>query len=122
MQLKNKKAIVTGGSQGIGKAIAIALAKAGADVVIQYRAAENKALAVVNEIKQMGRLVFAIQADFTERDAPENFLKSAIEKLGAVDVLVNCAAAYERGALLDISPETFAWMQKVNVEVPLRLI
>lgn len=122
MQLNNMKAIVTGGSQGIGKGIAIALAKAGADVVIQYRVAEDKALAAVNEIKQLGRSAFAIQSDFTEKDAPEQFLKSAIEKSNTVNILINCAAAYERGALLEINPDTFAWMQKVNVEVPLRLI
>src|SRR3989338_7961771 len=120
--LKDNKAIVTGGNQGIGKGIAIALAKAGADVVIQYRATENKALITINEIKQTGRLAFSIQSDFTEKDAPEKFLKSAIEQLKTADILVNCAAAYERGALLEIKPETFAWMQKINVEVPLVLI
>ncbi len=122
MNLKNRKAIITGGSQGIGKGIAIALAKAGADVVIQYRAAQEKAIATINEIKQLDRHAFAIQSDFTENDAPEQFLKHAIEKLDNVDILINCAAAYERGPILEIKPETFAWMQKVNVEVPLRLI
>lgn len=122
MQLKNKKAIVTGGNQGIGKGIAIALAKAGADVVIQYRSAEDKAASTVNEIKQLGRTAFSIQSDFTKKYAPQIFFKAAIEKLESVDILVNCAAAYERGNLLEIKPETFAWMQKVNVEVPLILI
>lgn len=122
MQLKGKKAIITGGNQGIGKGIALAMAKAGADVVIQYRSAEDKAHATLNEIKQIGRTVFAIQADFSEKGAPQQFLKSAIEKFRTVDILVNCAAAYERGPLLDIQPETFAWMQKINVEVPLILI
>ena len=120
--LKDKKAIVTGGNQGIGKGIAIALAKAGADIVIQYRSAEDKALETINEIKQIGRSGFSIQSDFTEEGAPQKFLKSAIEKLKSADILVNCAAAYERGALLEIKPETFAWMQKINVEVPLVLI
>lgn len=122
MQLRNKKAIVTGGNQGIGKGIAIALAKAGADVVIQYRAAESKALATVDEIRQMGRTAYAIQSDFVEVDAPKKFIKSAIEKIQTADILVNCAAAYERQAFLEIKPETFAWMHRVNVEVPLILI
>jgi 3-oxoacyl-[acyl-carrier protein] reductase len=51
---------VAGGSQGIGKAIAIALAKAGADVIIQYRVAKDKALAALAEIKQLGHLAYAI--------------------------------------------------------------
>lgn len=122
MQLKNKKAIVTGGNQGIGKGIAVALAKAGADIVIQYRSNEDKAYSTINEIEQIGRTAFSIQSDFTEKDAPQKFFKSAIEKLKSVDILVNCAAAYERGNLLEIKPEIFAWMQKVNVEVPLVLI
>lgn len=122
MLLKGKKAIVTGGNQGIGKGIAIALAKAGADVMIQYRSAGDKALTTVNEIKQIGVSAFSIQSDFTELDAPEKFIRAAIEKLKSVNILINCAAAYERSPLLEIKPETFAWMQQVNVEVPLRLI
>ena len=70
----------------------------------------------------MGVSAFSIQSDFTELDAPEKFIQSAIEKLETVDILINCAAAYERSSLLEIKPETFAWMQKINVEVPLRLI
>jgi NAD(P)-dependent dehydrogenase (short-subunit alcohol dehydrogenase family) len=122
MLLKNRQAIVTGGNQGIGKGIAIALAKAGVDVVIQYRSAREKALATVREIEGLGRVAFAIQSDFTEAHAPEKFLNSAIEKLNKVNILVNCAAVYEGHPLLKITPETFALMQKVNVEIPLRLI
>lgn len=122
MQLKNKKAIVTGGNQGIGRGIAIALAQAGADVIIQYRHAKDKALKTVDEINQLDRFAMAIQADFTQEDAPEKFMKSAFDTLEKVDILVNCAAAYERGPLLEITHESLAWMQKVNVEVPFRLI
>lgn len=122
MQLMNKRAIVTGGSQGIGKGIAIALAEAGADVVIQYHSAKDKALLTVDEIQKLGRRSFAIQSDFTEKDAPELFLKAAISEFNTIDILVNCAAAYDRGPILGLTHEQFAWMQKVNVEVPFRLI
>lgn len=122
MQLINKRAIVTGGSQGIGKGIAIALAEAGADVVIQYHSAKDKVLLTVDEIKKLGRKSIAIQSDFTENNAPELFLKSAISEFNTIDILVNCAAAYDRGPLLRLTHEQFAWMQKVNVEVPFRLI
>lgn len=114
MELINKKAIVTGGSQGIGKGIAIALAKAGADVLIQYHSAKEKALQTVNEINKFGRQSIAIQSDFTEDNAPELFLKSAINEFGTIDILVNCAAAYDRGSLLELTHKKFAWMQKVN--------
>jgi len=122
MQLIGKKAIVTGGSQGIGKGIAIALAKAGADVVIQYHSAKYKAQEVVDQINKTDQTATAIQSDFTEEKAPELFIEEAIRELKTVDILVNCAAAYDRGPLLDLTAEQFAWMQKVNVEVPFRLI
>lgn len=122
MKLKNKNAIVTGGSQGIGKGIAIALAEAGADVLIQYHTAKDKALTTVDEIIKMGRRSIAIQADFTEDDAPELFLEKALKEFSYADILVNCAAAYDRGPILELTYQQFSWMQKVNVEVPFRLI
>lgn len=122
MQLKNKRAIVTGGGQGIGKGIALALAEAGADVLIQYHSAKNKALTTVDEILKMGQQSIAIQADFTEEDSPELFLDMAFKEFSEIDILVNCAAAYDRGPILELSYQKFAWMQKVNVEVPFRLI
>jgi NAD(P)-dependent dehydrogenase (short-subunit alcohol dehydrogenase family) len=90
--------------------------------VIQYHSAKDKALLTVDEIKKLGRRSIAIQSDFTENDAPELFLKSAISEFNTIDILVNCAAAYDRGPLLRLTHEQFAWMQKVNVEVPFRLI
>src|SRR5689334_12831156 len=114
MQLKNKKAIVTGGSQGIGNGIAIALASAGADVLIQYHSAKDKALNTVSEIKKMGRQSVEIQSDFTEKNAPELFFDTAVKEFPEIDIFVNCAAAYDRGLILDLEPEKFAWMQKVN--------
>ncbi|MBS0289025.1 MAG: glucose 1-dehydrogenase [Proteobacteria bacterium] len=122
MQLKDKKAIVTGGSQGIGKGIAIGLAQAGADVIIQYCTAKEKASKAIDEIKQLGRKAFAIQADFTENEAPEKFMREAVKEFGTFDILVNCAAGYDRAPLLEVNYHTFALMQKINVEVPLRLI
>jgi NAD(P)-dependent dehydrogenase (short-subunit alcohol dehydrogenase family) len=113
---------VTGGNQGIGKGIAIALAKAAADVLIQYHSAKDKALLAVDEILKLGRKSVAIQSDFTEEKAPELFLDTAIKELGTIDIFVNCAAAYDRGPFLELSYEKFAWMQKVNVEVPFRFI
>ncbi len=105
MKLINKTAIVTGGSQGIGKGIAIALANAGADVIIQYRQATDKALTVVEQIKQMGRNATAIQSDFTDKNAPEIFLESARTQLSPVTILVNSAAAYYRGGFMQLTAE-----------------
>ncbi|MBV8801973.1 MAG: SDR family oxidoreductase, partial [Gammaproteobacteria bacterium] len=111
-----------GGSQGIGKGIAIALADAGADVLIQYHSAKDKALMAVDEIISMGKKSIAIHSDFTTDEAPELFFERALKELSEVDILVNCAAAYDRGPLLELTYQKFAWMQKVNIEVPFRLI
>lgn len=122
MLLKKRSAIITGGSQGIGRGIAIGLAQAGADIVIQYCSAKEKANEVADEIKQFGRNVFVIQSDFTEDQSPENFINQAIQEFGQIDILVNCAAGYQRDPFLEVNSDTFAKMQKLNVEIPLRLI
>lgn len=122
MDLKNKKAIITGGNQGIGKGISIALAKAGAEIVLQYRAAEDKAQATLKEIKKLGGRAAAFQYDFRENGSPERFIEAALKLLNTADILVNCAASYGRGPLLEITGGTFSEMHKMNVEVPLRLI
>ncbi|KKP85708.1 MAG: 3-oxoacyl-(Acyl-carrier-protein) reductase, partial [candidate division CPR3 bacterium GW2011_GWE2_35_7] len=66
--LKNRKALVTGGSRGIGKGIAISLAKAGADVVVNYYSKVEEAEAVVSEIKKLGRQSYAVKADVSIRE------------------------------------------------------
>jgi|GEM_PF-5062048 len=76
-----------------------------------------------NNFKMLNRQVYAIQSDFMEKNSPENFLNLALEKLGNnADILVNCAATYKSGSLLEMDPELFAMMHKLNVEIPLRLI
>lgn len=122
MPLSNKNAIVTGGNQGIGKGLALALAQAGANIVIQYNTAHDKAEKTVNEIKALGRQALAIQSDFSQTNAPEQFFEKALKELGDIDILVNCAAIYHRGPLLDISPDLYAKFQRINVGAPLRLI
>ena len=77
---------------------------------------------MVKEIEGLGRRAFAVQADFFEEKGPEYFFEQIIKKTETLDILVNCAAAYERGSLLEIKSETFSWMYKINVEVPLKLI
>ncbi len=124
MLLKGKKAIVTGAGQSIGKSIALALAKAGADVVVHYRSNEAKidAERAVKEILQLGRFAFAVQGEFMEDDGPEKFIADAMTELKSADILVSCAAAYEYAPFLELKAEKFSFIQKMNIEVPLRLI
>ena len=89
--LTNKKALVTGGSRGIGRGIALSLAKQGADVAVNYRSNQAEAEAVVSEIKAMGRESFAVQADVSNREDVEKMIGEVVAKFGKIDILVNNA-------------------------------
>ena len=89
--LTGKKAIVTGSSRGIGRGIALALARQGTDVIINYRSSQKEAEAVVEEIRKIGRDSLAIQADVSRKSEVEKMVAETVEKFGKIDVLVNNA-------------------------------
>lgn len=121
MRLLGKKAIVTGANRSIGKAIAIAFAKEGADLVISYRSDEVGAKQTIKEIEGLGRKGKAIFVDFSKDKEEEVFLKKALEFLGSIDVLVNNAAMYNTTNLLQLKEEEFENLLKVNVTIPMLL-
>ena len=88
--LTGKKALVTGASRGIGHAIAVALARQGADVAVNSRSVANLEQ-VRTDISELGRRVLAIAADVTDRDAAQGMVTAAIDGLGGLDVVVNNA-------------------------------
>ena len=98
--LKGQKALVTGANSGIGKAIAIELAHAGADVVINYRNGDTEALAVVREAERCGSRVIAHQADVSQESEVEHMFERAIDELGTIDILIN-NAGLQRDAPID---------------------
>lgn len=89
--LKGKVALVTGSSRGIGRAIAIALAEGGADVVVNFARRATEAQLVESQIKQMERRCASIQADVSSASDVERLLRTSREQLGSVDILVNNA-------------------------------
>ncbi len=91
MDLNGKVALVTGGAVRVGKAIALALAEAGADVVINYHASADAAAATVAEITALGRRAMAIQADVAKGDQVQTLINEAVAHMGRLDVLVNTA-------------------------------
>src|SRR5215470_9469363 len=102
--LQQQKAIVTGASSGIGRGVAIALGRAGADVVVNHRNDEDAAVAVVREIADAGGRAIAIRADVSREDEVADLFRRAIEQFGTVDILVNNAglqrdAPFERMTL-----------------------
>ncbi len=87
MRLKNKVAIVTGASRGIGRAIAIALAKEGADVVVNCLNSETKAQEMVNEIKKLGRNGLVVRADVSKKEDLKKLAGQAVKTFGKIDIL-----------------------------------
>jgi len=90
-KLSGRIAVVTGGSRGIGAAVAKGLGKEGATVVINYNHSQGEAETVVNEIKAMGSLAVALQADISDAEATKLFIEKALADFGKIDILVNNA-------------------------------
>jgi glucose 1-dehydrogenase len=89
--LKGQKAIVTGASSGIGRSIALALGHAGADVCINYVAGEDKAQAMVNELRGHGHTAISFKADVSNEDDVAKMFKAVRDEFGTVDILINNA-------------------------------
>lgn len=117
--LNGKRALVTGGSRGIGAAIAMALAEHGADVAITYQASPERADGIVAAIEKLGQRGFAIQTDSADLHAIQQAVETTIEMLGGLDILVNNAAVGMAGPIVDIDLDQFQRMMEVNVRGPL---
>lgn len=94
MKLEGKIALVTGSSRGIGRATALCLAEAGADLIVNYREREDKAQEVVAQIEDMGRQSVAIKADVARIEEVKFMVQSALERFGKIDILVNNAGIH----------------------------
>ena len=91
MKLKDRVAVVTGSSRGIGRAIALALASEGAKVVVNYRSNEIAAVEVVNLIQEEGGEAIAVQADVSQFVDTQRLIKQATSTFGRLDILINNA-------------------------------
>lgn len=112
--LKGKVAVVTGGTEGIGKATALKLAQEGANVAICARRQELLDR-VAGEISGTGAQVLAVAADMTKSADIERFMKAVIDRFGRIDVLVNNAGTSSRGKFLEVSDET--WSEDLELKV-----
>jgi NAD(P)-dependent dehydrogenase (short-subunit alcohol dehydrogenase family) len=121
MKLSGKKVVVTGAAKNIGRGIALALAKEGADVIISYRVDEKEARNTVNEIKKLGGNCECLQADFSQRAGIEKFHQEAQKRLLQIDLLVNNAADYDTRSFLELDADTFDRLLKVGVSAPMLL-
>src|SRR5262249_27722501 len=114
LQLNGKVALVTGGSEGIGKGIARALAREGCDVAICARRRDVLEAAAAQLRAESGRKVLATPADLTRREDAEHFVNDAAANLGRVDILVNNAGSAP-GGILEALDET-AWRQGLELK------
>jgi len=115
-KLHEKVALVTGGSRGIGRAIAERLASEGAAVVLNFTASEEKAKSVVSKIRESGGRAIAVQADVASKQAVNAMVEAALKAFGAVDILVNNAGILLAGNTLQLNENDLDRMIGVNVK------
>jgi len=114
--LEGRIAIVTGGRRGIGKAIALAFAEAGADVAVGDKVLEDSQLeAAAEEIRQLGRRSLAVQVDVTQQVDVDNLVQRVMDEFGRIDILVNSAAVMVRKTLLESSEDD--WNMVINTDL-----
>jgi NAD(P)-dependent dehydrogenase (short-subunit alcohol dehydrogenase family) len=114
--LENKAAVVTGASKGIGQAIAIALAREGADVAINYRSDEEGAKATLAEVQRHGRRGLLVRADVSKQEECQRLIDEAIGAFGRLDVQVNNAAVAEIHPILEMDADTWHRILATNLD------
>ncbi|MCI5700055.1 MAG: 3-oxoacyl-[acyl-carrier-protein] reductase [Lachnospiraceae bacterium] len=114
--LQGKTAVVTGASRGIGKAIALELAKEGAFVVINYNGSTEKAQEVKAEIEKNGGSAQIFQCDVSQYEECQTFINEVIKKYGKIDILINNAGITKDGLLMRMTEEDFDRVLDVNLK------
>jgi len=118
LRLSGKVAIVTGSSRGIGRAIALAFAKEGADVVVNYVRHEDRAKEVASKITEMGRKAVIVRADVSNIKDVQRMVETTLKKFGKIDILVNNAADFSVMEFSLSEPDWSGWdrMMAVNTK------
>ena len=116
MSLHGKVAIVTGGNSGIGKAIALALAKAGANIVIDYIVHPEATEALEREIAALGDTAIGVAADVSQIDQLQGLMDQAVAKFGRIDVMINNAGVETRTSVLDTTEAQYDRVLSINLK------
>lgn len=115
MKLEGKAVLVTGASRGIGREIALELARQGADVAVNFSGNEAKANETVDEIKALGRDAFAVKCDVSDSLSVTEMVKAVIDRFGKLDVLVNNAGITKDNLLMRMKEEE--WDSVININL-----
>jgi NAD(P)-dependent dehydrogenase (short-subunit alcohol dehydrogenase family) len=118
----SRTALVTGAAKRVGRAIALELAAAGADIALHYGRSQTDAAALAAEIGALGRRTALLQADLADEEAVEALIPRAAAALGPVDVLVNNASLFKRDEALDVTREGWDEQLAVNLRAPFVLM
>ncbi len=116
MNLEGKSAIVTGGSLGIGTAVALKLAEYGASVALNYRKHKEEAEEVIKKVKAMGVKGLAVQADVSSFQDAENMVKTVVNEFGKLDILVNNAGINWDGVIWKMTEEQWDRVIEINLK------
>ncbi|NOX55315.1 MAG: SDR family oxidoreductase, partial [Planctomycetes bacterium] len=122
IDLSGKVALVTGGSRGIGRACAIRLAEAGADVVVNYVTSRSAADETAERIAELGRRVAVVKADVSEREDVASMIDFITETFGRLDILISNAATGGFRPLMATTPRHFAAAMNTNVRALIDLV
>lgn len=115
-ELQGKNVFVSGGSRGIGAAIAIKMAQAGANVAFTYSKSQEQAQTMVKKIETTGVKALAIQADAMKTEQVISAIQKALSTLGAIDILINNAGIFELKSITESSLEDYERTEKVNIK------
>ncbi len=118
MRLAGRAAVVTGSSRGVGRNIALAYAKEGADVLVNYTSSEASALEVVNRIKDLGRKSVAVKADVAVKAEVENMMATAKKEFGRLDIVVNNAGFTRPAMLMKMTEEQWDAVVDAHLKGP----
>lgn len=116
------RALVTGGAVRVGRAVALALAGAGADIAVHYGASAAEASQTVTDIQSLSRRAVALQADLRDPAAITRLFTEFDDAFGALDVLVNSAASFVKRPLPEVSPSDWDAVMELNLRAPLLCI
>jgi 3-oxoacyl-[acyl-carrier protein] reductase len=115
IDLSGKSAVITGGSRGIGRAIALRLATQGADVCLSYRSDGGAAAEVVAAVEGLGRRSLAVQADASDQASATRVIEAALEAFGRIDILVNNAGITRDDLIMRMKPEDWSDVIATNL-------